>query len=323
MESIFKGQPDLAKQLSRENAAFIQIDKVFRLQSARIYKEQNCYRALIVNERDFIKTLTEMNRGLEAIQKELRSFLESKRTQFPRFYFLANDDLLEIIGQGKNPEPINKHIKKFFEGINAIKTDNGTGKGADKVYIIKQIKAIDDETIELDGDNAVKTNTNVENWLNHLITSMKKGLQKLFSKYQNQIANSTSKRSMEKETMHKIIVDNLGQILITMSQIEWTTQVRTALKDMADKGAEGNQNPMRKVKKMWQQKVSLLIECVEKQGLPARERNKIISLIIIEEHNRQVIDNIANNKACNNPGHFDWTQQLRFERNDGIEQTQD
>jgi dynein heavy chain len=323
LESIFKGQPDLAKQLSRENAAFIQIDKIFRLQSARIYKEQNCYRALIVNERDFIKTLTEMNRGLESIQKELRSFLESKRTQFPRFYFLSNEDLLEIIGQGKNPEPINKHIKKIFEGVNAIKTDNGTGRGADKVYIIKQIKSSDDETIELDGDNAVKTNTNVENWLTHLITSMQKGLQKLFSKYQNQIANSTSKRSMEKETMHKIIVDNLGQILITMSQLEWTTQVRNALKDMSEKGAEGNQNPMRKVKKMWQQKTQLLIDCVEKQGLPARERNKIISLIIIEEHNRQVIDQIAGNKACNRPDHFDWTQQLRFEKNDQIEQTQD
>lgn len=126
-----------------------------------------------------------MNRGLESIQKELRSFLESKRGKFPRFYFLSNEDLLEIIGQGKNPEPINKHIKKIFEGIAAIKTDNGTGKGADRVYTIKQIHSSDGEVIELEGDNAVKTNTNVESWLQKLIVSMQKGLQKLLSKYQN------------------------------------------------------------------------------------------------------------------------------------------
>jgi len=125
LESIFKGQPDLAKQLGREDAAFKQIDKIFRIQSARIYKEQNCYRALIVNEKDFIKTLTEMNRGLESIQKELRSFLEGKRGIFARFYFLSNEDLLEIIGQGKDPKPINKHIKKIFEGVNSIETDGG------------------------------------------------------------------------------------------------------------------------------------------------------------------------------------------------------
>ena len=164
LESIFKGQPDLAKQLGREDAAFKQIDKIFRQQSARIYKELNCYRALIVTEKDFIKTLTEMNRGLESIQKELRSFLESKRAVFPRFYFLPNDDLLEIIGQGKNPEPINKHIKKIFEGINAIKCE-GNGKGTERVYMINKILAPDEESIELQNELAVKCNTNVESWL--------------------------------------------------------------------------------------------------------------------------------------------------------------
>ena len=62
--------------------------------------------------------------------------------------------------------------------------------------------------------------------------------------------------------------------------------MRDALKEMQDKGAEGNANSMRRVKKMWQQKTSLLVECVEKQGLSMRDRQKIIALIIIEEHHR-------------------------------------
>jgi len=50
----------------------------------------------------------------------LKQFLEAKRGHFPRFYFLSDDDLLEIIGQAKDLEPINKHVKKMFEGISLL-----------------------------------------------------------------------------------------------------------------------------------------------------------------------------------------------------------
>ena len=53
-----------------------------------------------------LDTLNEMNVKLEEIQKSLDMYLETKRQIFPRFYFLSNDDLLEILGQSKNPEAV-------------------------------------------------------------------------------------------------------------------------------------------------------------------------------------------------------------------------
>ena len=53
-----------------------------------------------------LETLNEMNNKLEEIQKSLDMYLETKRQIFPRFYFLSNDDLLEILGQSKNPEAV-------------------------------------------------------------------------------------------------------------------------------------------------------------------------------------------------------------------------
>ena len=87
---------------------------------ARVYRVKNAYRALVEDARDFIDVLNELNSELERVQKKLNDLLAAKRAQFPRFFFLSNEDLLEIIGQPKDPASINKHIKKIYEGICAI-----------------------------------------------------------------------------------------------------------------------------------------------------------------------------------------------------------
>lgn len=58
-----------------------------------------------------LDTLNDMNLKLEEIQKSLDMYLETKRQIFPRFYFLSNDDLLEILGQSKNPEAVSSIIE--------------------------------------------------------------------------------------------------------------------------------------------------------------------------------------------------------------------
>lgn len=64
-----------------------------------------------------LELLNEMNTILEAIQRSLDMYLETKRQCFPRFYFLSNDDLLEILGQSKNPEAVSTCQLVYCIGI--------------------------------------------------------------------------------------------------------------------------------------------------------------------------------------------------------------
>ena len=118
----------------------------------------------------FQETLTNIIIQLQRCQKALNDFLEEKRNKFPRFYFLGDDDMLEILGQSQNPTIIQLHLKKLFSGIHTVKF----GQNNEKLLAMRSSLG---EEVKMSTE--IEVTETVEDWLEQLNKNMVVTLKKL------------------------------------------------------------------------------------------------------------------------------------------------
>uniref|UniRef100_A0A1B0CJW6 Cytoplasmic dynein 2 heavy chain 1 n=1 Tax=Lutzomyia longipalpis TaxID=7200 RepID=A0A1B0CJW6_LUTLO len=159
--------------LKNEEVIFMRIDKDFRYIMREIVQDP---RALSVAKIPNILNIIEsLENQLSRCQNTLTTYITSKRNAFPRFYFLGDDDLLEILGQASKEAILQKHIKKLFPGIHKL----GISIKDNQLLIGSIFSAEGDEVVLR---NVIHINGAVEDWLNQLVMEIKFTLRELVRK---------------------------------------------------------------------------------------------------------------------------------------------
>lgn len=130
-----------------------------------------------------------MNVRLENIQKSLDAYLETKKKVFPRFYFISNDQLLEILGQSKNPPAIQKFFKDLFDNIVMLKLQKVSNSAKTEAL---SMFSEDGEEVPFTG--ALTLEGPVEAWLCDVEATMRSTLKDLLRQCKAALKKSLNKR---------------------------------------------------------------------------------------------------------------------------------
>lgn len=171
LENIFSS-PDIKKNLPTEQKQFEQCDKILKTLSQKTFKNPKITQ--LTKEVNLLAKLTTTSETLDIIERQLEDFLEFKRSAFPRFYFLSNDELLEILAKSSRLDEVEPHIGKCFEGLVKLYMKDKTVQTS--IQICGMISP-EQETIPFTKQIAAKSN--VEQWLDQLQKEMYDTIKKL------------------------------------------------------------------------------------------------------------------------------------------------
>jgi len=264
LEPIFSSE-DITKQMPNEARKFAEVNSNWIDIMRKVEADP-----LVINA-DKIpglqKKLHESLMMMDQIQKGLNDYLETKRLKFPRFFFLSNEDLLNILAETKDPLLVQPHLKKCFEGINELVFTQ-------TVEIIGMKSPEKEEISFIDNIAPREYKSNVELWLLKVEEQMRLGVQKEIDKSLQDYQNPKTKRI---DWVRKWP----GQVILCISQLMWTFQVEKRLQEQGLDGIVEYQEELT-------EQLKEIVKLVRGQ-LTDLERVMLGALVVLEVHARDVV----------------------------------
>lgn len=293
LEGIFSGSADIKHLLPVESARFQNINAEFLTVMKKVYKSP--FVIDVMNIQGIQKSLERLAELLNKIQKALGEYLERERSSFPRFYFVGDEDLLEIIGNSKDIIRIMKHLKKMFAGISTIKLDEDLTQ-------IQGMASREGEEVKFSEPILLKDYPKINDWLAKLESMMRLSLADL-------LCDAVGELTSFYGTGSPLVMDQLmtwmekypAQLVTLAIQVAWTTSVDATLES-----GELPDAPLETVS----QALDLLADIVLQELSPVTRR-KCEHLITELVHQRDVTRTLIQQRVTDTKA-FTWLSQMRF-----------
>ncbi|RHW74065.1 dynein heavy chain [Trypanosoma brucei equiperdum] len=286
LEPIFSSA-DISRSLPKEKQLFVVIDESWH----KIMEQARTTPQILTRCQDelLLRTLVENNNNLDIILKKLQQFLETKRMAFPRFYFISNEELLQILSDSKDPYLVQPYLSKCFEGIKRIHFADAhdiLAMESSEGEVVRLVKTINPNDFQ----------NRVELWLQGLETTMKETIL-------DQLKQATADYVQRKKRA-EFIRAWPGQVVIAICSLYWTMEATEA---MSKEGTVGLTSYHEKCVGQLDE----LIVLVRDRNLAVVERCTLEALVVVEVHAKDIIGQLSE-KGVDSPKSFDWLAQLRY-----------
>ncbi|OQE10444.1 hypothetical protein PENVUL_c004G10360 [Penicillium vulpinum] len=292
LEGVFTGNADIKHLLPLESGRFQNINSEFFTVMKKVYKSPFVLDILAIV--DVQKSLERLADLLNKIQKALGEYLERERVSFPRFYFVGDEDLLEIIGNSNDIFRVAKHFKKMFAGMSGLVMDDDnnivafTSKEGEEVRLRREV-------------NLLKT-PRINDWLSALETSMKLTLAELLGEAVEQFGVLYHSSDVDRTAFNDYLSNYPAQIVVLASQVTWTNAVQQSLEEGGTTLSSLHGSEVR---------ILELLAATVLGELDSITRKKCEHMITEFVHQRDCISKLINLNATT-PTHYHWLLQMRY-----------
>ncbi|KXZ43278.1 hypothetical protein GPECTOR_96g744 [Gonium pectorale] len=280
------GSEEISKQMPKERYEFQAADMKFRAVMSSV--DRNPDVLTFTDGQGLLGDLQACNGSFSVIERSLSVYLDSKKMLFPRFFFLSNDELIEVLSEAKEPIHVQPFAKKIFEAVKEFEFN--------EEMEISGLVSVEEERIPL--DRPVVTNSElmpgVEFWLLKVEEQMRLSLASITLKAIQ--AYATTQRS-------KWILQWPGQVVLAVAQTFWTMGVVEALNTGGLFGLVQYSDQCGR---------ELMDEVMLVRGhLTPLQRATIGALVVLDVHARDVVGEMINDKVAS-IDEFSWQSRLRY-----------
>lgn len=275
LEGIFSGSADIKTLLPQETSRFQSISSEFLGLMKKVTKSPKVMDVL--NIPAVQRSLERLADLLGKIQKALGEYLERERTSFPRFYFVGDEDLLEIIGNSKNIARLQKHFKKMFAGIASILLNEDN-------TIILGISSREGEEIIFANPVSTVEHPKINDWLSLIEKQMRYTLASLLSEAVQDIKEFRDGQ-IDAPRYMQWCDKYQAQIVVLAAQILWSEDVESALQQATECNST---KPLQRVLNTVESTLNVLADSVLQEQPPLRRKKleHLVSILFIYLNSR-------------------------------------
>ncbi|KAG5504985.1 hypothetical protein JKF63_04432 [Porcisia hertigi] len=268
-------------------------------------------------------TLDRLLSQLVAVQRALTGYLDTQRSRFPRFFFIGDDDLLEIMGNTKNPLFLNKHLKKMFTALASLQLDGHVKKTTTR---LSRFASAEGEELAFRPGPIVYQQRPIHEWLGEAEQGMVHTLRETTLRAYNELVNTEGTSPYALLWSMDWLQQRPAQVVCLALQLLWTRQQENLLIGPHSGGGGGGggvdvpeacrTSPASPTKpSVASNDMDNLLVCLARSVLAnavaSSSRRKCEQLITIAVYQRDISRTLAAHKVASR-NDFDWLSLLRL-----------